>query len=433
MIKIISIILVGLITSLGFFPVEFAIFAGKNSKMIIAGIGLLVIAIHSASRRSSIINRDFFILLIYACLVSLAGLIATAYNNTSDYTYTTYVVSMLVWLSSSYVIISAMRYVHGKVSVEIVMNYLIAVCVAQCILALTMDLYAPLKRFIDSLMMAGSYMGAMENRLHGIGCSLDIAGTRFSAVLIMVAHQCVTAIKRNNNKLFALYLAAFTIITAIGNIISRTTTVGVVLALIFWLYASGVFNLHINEIGKKLWKGFLTAILISLPIIIFCYYNNSTIHSHLRFAFEGFFSLVEKGHWETHSNNMLKNMVIFPDNMKTWIIGDGYFSNPLDSDYHYIGKGIGDYYMYTDIGYLRFLFYFGAIGTVAFCIYMLKAATICMSRFEGYKMMFFFILLVNYIIWCKVATDIFLVFALFLCVMKEENNSVEKERIDLLN
>lgn len=430
MIKIISIILVGLITSLGFFPVEFAIFAGKNSKMIIAGIGLLVIAIHSASRRNSIINRDFFILLIFGCLVSLAGLIATAYNSTSDYTYATYVVSMLVWLSSSYVIVSAMRYVHGKVTVEIVMNYLIAVCVAQCILALTMDLYAPLKRFIDNLVVSNSFMGAMKNRLYGLGCSLDIAGTRFSAVLIMVAHQCVVAIKKNNNKLFALYLIAFTIITSIGNIISRTTTIGVIIAFIYWLYASGVFNLSTNKIGKKLWKGFLTALLISLPIIIYCYYTIPAIHSHLRFAFEGFFSLVEKGYWDVHSNNMLKNMVIFPETMKTWIIGDGYFNNPLNADYHYIGKGIDVFYMYTDIGYLRFIFYFGIIGTIMFCLYMLKAAAICISRFDGYKMMFFFILLVNYIVWCKVATDIFLVFALFLCVTNDndERNTMNIER-----
>ena len=386
---------------------------------------MLVIAIHSANRRNSIINRDFFILLIFGCLVSLAGLVATAYNNTSDYTYATYVVSMLVWLSSSYVIISAMRYVHGKATVEIVMNYLIAVCVAQCILALTMDLYAPLKRFIDSIVVANNFMGTIENRMYGLGCSLDIAGTRFAAVLIMVAHQCITAIKRNNNKLFALYLAAFTIITAIGNIISRTSIVGVVLAIIYWLYASGVFNSHINETGKKLWKGVLTALLISLPIIIYCYYTIPAIHSHLRFAFEGFFSLVEKGYWDVHSNNMLKNMVIFPETMKTWIIGDGYFNNPLNADYHYIGKGIDVFYMYTDIGYLRFIFYFGIIGTIMFCLYMLKAAAICISRFDGYKMMFFFILLVNYIVWCKVATDIFLVFALFLCVTNDDEKRVK--------
>ena len=40
------------------------------------------------------------------------------------------------------------------------------------------------------------------------------------------------------------------------------------------------------------------------------------IRTHLRFGFEGFFSIYEKGHWETNSNNILKNMVIFPDNMK---------------------------------------------------------------------------------------------------------------------
>lgn len=50
-------------------------------------------------------------------------------------------------------------------------------------------------------------------------------------------------------------------------------------------------------------------------------------------------------------------MYVFPDNLKTWIIGDGYFNGPEDSDPYYTGEiwDIG-YYKGTDVGYLRFIF-----------------------------------------------------------------------------
>ena len=44
-------------------------------------------------------------------------------------------------------------------------------------------------------------------------------------------------------------------------------------------------------------------------------------------------------------------------------------------------------------------------------------------------MMFFLILAVNMIGWLKVSTDIFLVFALFLCISKEENDAYEERML----
>ena len=96
------------------------------------------------------------------------------------------------------------------------------------------------------------------------------------------------------------------------------------------------------------------------------------MRNYIQFAFEGFFSLVEKGRWEVSSNEILKNMYRFPESIKTWIIGDGYIENPKNDPY-FIGKLTGGYYMGTDVGYLRFIYYFGLIGLIAFIIFMVKA------------------------------------------------------------
>ena len=79
--------------------------------------------------------------------------------------------------------------------------------------------------------------------------------------------------------------------------------------------------------------------------------------------------------------------------------------------------------MGTDVGYLRFIFYFGTIGLLAFCAFMNYAAKLCARNLPRYKVLFGLLLISNFVIWLKVATDIFLVFALFICVanMYEED------------
>ena len=41
-------------------------------------------------------------------------------------------------------------------------------------------------------------------------------------------------------------------------------------------------------------------------------------------------------------------------------------------------------------------------------------------------LLFWMIMLMNFVGWLKVATDIFLVFALFLCISREDNDEYEK-------
>ena len=126
------------------------------------------------------------------------------------------------------------------------------------------------------------------------------------------------------------------------------------------------------------------------------------------------------------SNNILKYMYVFPDNFKTWSIGDGYFDNPYYNDVYYFGPKWGGFYMATDVGYLRFIFYFGVIGLALFIAFFCKSTHICIRRFKEYKIFFLMLVAVNFIVWFKVSTDIFLVFALFLCLNADGSQSEAK-------
>lgn len=415
----------GIMVSFYFFPIEFTFLPAVNTKMAMAGFGLVVLAVQMALHRRPYVDEGIFRYSVIAIVISLIGFVAVTYNETSDYTYATYIISMWVWLSGAYVVITLMRALHGYVSVELVCNYLIAVCTAQCISALMIDSIPTFKAFVDTYVSGFGFVDTSQishgKRMYGIGAGLDVAGLRFSAVLCCIAFITSRIATTTRKNYISVYLICFVIIGLVGNMIARTTTVGVILAIAYWIYA--LLRPGSKQENIYLWKWLAGVIVVALLIIVPLYNTSPTFKANTRFAFEGFFSLVEKGRWEVHSNEILKNMYVFPDNLKTWFIGDGYIENPIRTDPYYTGEVIGGYYMGTDVGYLRFIFYFGIFGLLTFIYFFIALTSNCIKKFPSQGVLFLLFLAVNLIGWFKVSTDIFLVFAPFLLINKEENES----------
>ncbi len=119
-------------------------------------------------------------------------------------------------------------------------------------------------------------------------------------------------------------------------------------------------------------------------------------------------------------------MVIFPESLKTWVIGDGYFANSR-YDINYLGTATeGGFYMGTDIGYLRFLFYFGVIGLSAMIAVMAYTAFAAAKKDPYYRLIPLLTLLVGLIVWLKVSTDVFLALALFLIALEMKAETVHR-------
>lgn len=410
------------VLSFYFFPFEFTFIPGMNTKMMLAGIGLAVLAIQFAKKRKVAVDNDFLLITILAVIVSLIGFISVTYNGTHDYTYATYIVSMLVWLSAANLVLALIRTIHGRVNVTLICDYLIVLCVVQCSLALIIDGIPSVKEFVDSFLSGQGFMGKNEHRLYGIGCSLDVSGTRFCAILLMCIYQIVQISSKQEldekRKFWHMlwYLSTFMFISIVGNMIARTTTIGIALSVVYLLILTRPFSLSSIGKYKSLWRMSGIMLVIAVCCSILFYNISPAFKQNLRFAFEGFFSLAEKGTWEVNSNEILKNMVVFPDEIKTWVIGNGYFDNPYDREPYYTGIRWHGYYQNTDIGYLRFIFYFGIFGLITFMAYFIKVALTCRKRLPEMGSLFLMLLLLNFTIWCKVSTDIFLVFALFLCL-----------------
>lgn len=428
MIHFLATVFVTIITSLYFFPFEFTFLHGVNTKMMLAAVGLIFLIIQLAKQeKKAEVVHDFLMLSLFAAGISLIGWISITVNNTPDTAYANYLISMWVWLGGAYMLTSVIRQLHGHLSVVLIVNYLIAVCVLQCVLALMIDSLPAVKIAVDTYIQQGQDFLNDVKRLYGIGASLDVAGSRFAAVLIMIAFVCATIEKTHLQRYLPLYLVCFFVIAIVGNMIARTTTIGLVLGIVCWLVTANISQVKENIFShSKLWSWLALILVIVIGVSVFLYNTNPDVAKKMRFAFEGFFSLVEQGKWEVSSNDKLKTMYVFPDNLKTWIIGDGYFSNPRDVDPFFTGKETGGYYMGTDVGYLRFIFYFGLAGLIAMMIFVCKAGAYCIKNLTKYKLMFVLLLLANFIVWFKVSTDIFLVFALFLMIRNDEEEESEE-------
>ena len=420
------------VTSMFYFPFEFNALLGINTKMMLAALALVLLLWKMAIQRDFKMDKDFLVISIFAGLVSMCGLFSVTYNNTDDYAYATYLTSAWVWWGAAYTACQFIKWIHGRLTAELIVYYLVAVSVMQCTIALAIDLNPAFKQWVMSIFATGDMYFKHGNvqRMFGIGCALDVAGIRFALVLVAMMFM---KMQREASKWYVdlLFYLMFFYIAVVGNMIGRTALVGLGVGFAYLAFVSLRQLRRIESRYLAMWKRVLLILAIFVPIVVFLYQSNPQLRKNFRFGFEGFVNLIEKGEWKVSSNETLKSMYVWPDNAKTWAIGDAYFTNPIHTDPYYTGKITGGYYMGSDVGYVRFIFYFGLIGLVMFSIYMLKVGAVCMRKLPQWKTLFLLFLVVHFIVWFKVATDTFLIFALFLCLdnvnVNENENQNEKQ------
>lgn len=413
--KFLLCIFVGSMLSMYFFHFTFTFFPYQNTKNILGAVGLVMLLFHYVKKGQPGFPKDVLITLILSALISVVGFFSTVYNNTSDMAYATYIVSAIIWMSGAFAIMKAMRAVHGHISFRIVVNYLAAISVFQCVMALLIEGFPGVQQFVDTWISQGQNALHDMNRLYGIGASLDTAGCRFSIVLVLIFAMLRTDREDGWQSRQWFYLISLAIITVVGNMIARTTLVGLIVGLVYYLATSDVWKLNFNRATQGIWGKTIIVTFVFVLAAVILYNTSPMFYRLLRFGFEGFFNLAETGEWNVGSNDTLKSMIVFPETLKTWVIGDGYFSSP-NSDTSFLGElEEGGFYKGTDIGYLRFIFYFGLTGLSLFIALLTYAAGACGRLFKGQKLTCFAVLIVGLVIWGKVATDIFLIFAIYLC------------------
>lgn len=414
--------------SLYVFPISLSFFPQSlNTKMVLAVLGIVFFVMKSIREKEFYLNKRTVTSAIIAILFSLWCMYCITANNTGDDTYSTYYLSFAVWLGGAYAVCSMIKGYHGKVNLHLLTNYLAVVCAGQCALALMIENIPSFQRLVDEYVIQGQEFFHEVNRLYGIGAALDPAGIRFSAVLVLIAHQIATNkhVGESRERL-TIYIVAFITITVIGNMIARTTTVGTLLGIGYMLCEVGISQRGRITKRQMRFYGILLSLLVAAIVLGTYYYRTSpTFRADIRFAFEGFFNWIETGKFSTSSTDKLNSsMWIWPSDTRGWLIGTGWFG-------HFIYS--------TDIGYCRFVLYCGVIGMAIFSAFFVYNDLSLISKFKDSKLLMILLMTLTFIIWLKVATDIFLINALLFCIdgdydddYEEDTNTILEENSDTL-
>lgn len=394
------------------FPISFTFLPHAiNSKILVGVFGIIAFVFDGIRKKGITFSEPTIIGALLASTFSVWCLFSI--TNTSNYNtiYADYIVSYATWLAGAYGVYAALGLVYEKVDLEIITRYLALVGVFQCITAVLIDNFVAFQSFVDSWMDLDQDFLHRGHRMYGIGAALDPGGIRFAVILVMIAHQFSTNPNVRTNSLYQTTdLVAFAIITIIGSVISRTTTIGAGLGIVYITIA--LFRMRKGGfVTIRMVRRFFWFIIVMIGIIIaaiYFYRNSETFKEYLRFGFEAFFNWVETGEFRTDSTDVLMGrMWIWPQDLHTWIFGQGTF---------------GIYENNTDIGYCNFTLYCGLVGMVIFSIFFLYCHFAMVKKYREFGIVACILSALTFIVWVKVTTDIFFIDALLFCAIGDKES-----------
>lgn len=309
-------------------------------------------------------------ILLAAAPFIIVSLITCLVNFSSDIYFIKYAISLVLGFFATYLLAILFYDVYGTLSPRILLKYYTLTSIIFVIGALVLFLTPSINSVAMSLIRQDEISKhALEIntsfRLLGFGVNFYTAGLTISCVLILMG-LCMTIYELSLLER-VLYAAAFTFISIGGVMMARITVIGVALGAIIicmgWCRSIASF--------MKLAISIVCVVAISIfAINLFSENSPFDIENLITFAFGSFKDIYSGGGIANdHSLGKLLDMYkVLPDNILTWVIGDAHWTT--DSGYY---KGI-------DVGFLRYVFYFGVIGTVAFLAYNYNVLKIIFNR-----------------------------------------------------
>lgn len=371
------------------------------------------------------VNRHMILLFLFSLSVCILSFISILYNGTCDSVYVTFPISILLVLSAGYFVIFFFEKTYGYVSFKLIANYIIGAVVFQMLISTLFFLFPVLKELFTSIIVLDSLEAdalalTAGIRLSGFGINFFDAGVLNSCVLILIT---ILLCKEHRKRNLVLYSWAFFLILVVGCMMSRTTLLGggLAIGILAYKFRNGLLRLPFNiGIICKIFF-WLCIIFIGvftlIPAELFEKYGTM-----FNFGFEIFINYFKDGEFRTASTDDLLTAYILPDNLKTIIIGDGFYADPFMPD--------SAYYMGTDVGFLRLIYYFGLMGLVSFLSFYAYSCYIGYLKNKEYKFFFllFFILIILFNF--KGTINLFYIIVLFCLVGNDVKSLPTKNIID---
>lgn len=395
-----------------FYPTKFVFLPVATRHIISAmGMGLILfqIILRIANDKKIYISKQFFYVLVPLGVMSILSAYTLSYNGTSDTMYLYYFTTSFLMLSSGYFTMKVMYWIYkGNVTYDIVVYYCLLAVFAQLIFGMISYLNKPLVMPLllkteEGLLQLNS---RESGRFIGLGQYFMNLGVANGFVLLLVS----TILKFSkeygiHGKIKFWITVCYILIALLGNMQARTTGICFLFSLAYLLFSS--LKLNFSTLRSGLGQIVKSLLFIAVLILFVTTYFGDELqkyHTALDYGFELFNSVQSGKGAKTHSSDMLKWMLtIWPETTKTWFIGDGL----------YFLEG-GNYYMRTDVGYARLIFYFGIFGMATYYIYQLIVAYWSFKEvFYRWKSLLFYLVLMLFLVNVKSCVDFVFYYSLF--------------------
>jgi len=328
-----------------------------RTRVIFAILGLVLIVFLGNFIK---VNKYIIRLSVAFYLLLLPIFISSLLNSTFDVWMSQYLVLLTLHFTGAYLVVWLSKRCYPMFSVEKLFKYIFAAIIANSVLAVAMYLMPSLNAFIFSIQnfddQADMVIEEVLNlRLMGMGIGMFfMGGIIWGLALLFVAYLIRVHSEQGRGILGLTFLYFF--IMLVGTFIARTTLVGALLGFVYICWPRD-WRLTLSKPGlRRMFFFYGTLLLIIAMAVAFVFYRYPQVFDSeiVGWAFEMFINASDNSEVSTGSTQHLGTMFIWPDNVKTWLIGDGLF-NVQDG-----------YYMGTDVGYLRLIFYFGIFGAIIF-------------------------------------------------------------------
>lgn len=415
-------ILVGICYFVYFFPFR-AWGADPRYLLLLAG---LFLALWKWRMRVRLLVPRFYVkVLALPAAVGAWAVISLLYNGGGDLTFVIYPLQCVYLLMLACSVYLVQELCLGHPDIRMCIDIYIGILVVQSVVAVFAFVdpsFASMIYAMQGMDLQSSVMKAyLGMRLIGIGCLFFGAGCLYGLGLILLMARFLLMPKSRGWRPTLFFSVIYIYILIVGMAFARTTMIGFVMSVMlafcyFMRYPS-------NRAAIANFRRYLLIFGVIILCVVSAYLSSKRLQDEygkiVEFAFEMVYSYFEGDGLSTESSEDLKTLYVWPDNLKTYLIGDGKFWADAEKQ---------SYYMFTDVGYLRLIYYFGVPGMLLFMSYTGVIARMC-SRYSGSKTMylsFLVVFLYSLLLNLKGFIDMSTTMYIFLIVLRHCRNNRRK-------
>lgn len=398
------------------FPVNFIFLPdGLSTRVIIAFLGIIQIAVSSIKKNKINIDKNIIKILGYTSLLCIwSYLCMGVFNYTYDITYVKHIYTISIMLLSTNFCIKLIsrKYI---LDFDVIAKFYIAVILLQSFFTLLIFLSPSFSSFLFGIqrlgeretMIISAHLEGLT-RFIGFGVMFYNASFFFGIALIFIAYL----LRENKTSKKGLLIFLYLFITIVGIGLSRSTIIGLFISLFIYLYSS---SLNISLIRKII--GFIFSMIALILLIKFSFVAFPEIEDNygalINNSFEVFVNLASESEIKSESASATLSTFKLPQEEWTYFFGTGFYEQ-----YYSIGD-----FSYSDIGYLRLLYYFGIGGLLLFFLLEIKILQYSFYN-KGYKLIFWGLITLLIITNIKGLTTLAIISLLFIQINPKLNYKI---------